>query len=121
VIDRLKNPPTSRDSIIYEYDGITLKNVYLRTKGRDLLDTKYANALEKEKILAREDSLNALYVAFTRAKENLFIVQKSKGSVFDILDISSEVNGKLLDKQDDSSCSSDLPIKNILYKNHGTL
>ncbi len=118
VIDRLKNPPTSRDSIIYEYDGITLKNVYLRTKGRDLLDTKYANALEKEKILAREDSLNALYVAFTRAKENLFIVQKSKGSVFDILDISSGVNGKLLDKQDDSSNSSakNKTIESFEYK-----
>jgi len=118
VIDRLKNPPTSRDSIIYEYDGITLKNVYLRTKGRDLLDTKYANALEKEKILAREDSLNALYVAFTRAKENLFIVQKSKGSVFDILDISSGVNGKLLDKQDDSSNASakNKTIESFEYK-----
>jgi len=87
VMDRLKRAPASRESIIYEYTGIELQNIYLRTAGRDMIDPAYANALEKEKALVREDSLNALYVAFTRAKENLFIIKKSEKSTFDLLEL----------------------------------
>lgn len=95
VMDRLKRAPAARDAIIYEYDNITLQNVYLRTKGREALDDEYANALAKEKELVREDSLNALYVAFTRARENLFVILKSKDSVFDILDLACGNSGSL--------------------------
>jgi len=96
VMDRLKKAPPARDAIIYEYDNIYLENVYLRIKGRDALDDKYALALSKEKELVREDSLNALYVAFTRARENLFIVRKAKDSVFSILDLESGSYGNLV-------------------------
>ncbi len=95
VMDRLKNPPPSKDAIIYEYEGIKLHNVYLRIKGRDALDRNYADALQKEKALQNEDALNALYVAFTRAKENLFIIKKSKKSQFEILDLSDGTFGEL--------------------------
>jgi len=95
VMDRLKRAPAARDAIIYEYDGISLENVYLRTKARDTLDTRYATALQKEKKLALEDSLNALYVAFTRAKENLIIIKKSKDSSFDVLDLEVSSQGVL--------------------------
>ena len=87
VMDRVRRAPTPRNSIIYEYDGITLQNIYLRTRGREVLDVSYEAALEKEKSLTREDSLNALYVAFTRARENLIIVKKSKDSSFEILEL----------------------------------
>jgi len=97
VIDRLKKAPPSRDTIIYEYDGIDLKNIYLRIKNRELLDQGYENALLKEKALVYEDKLNALYVAFTRAKENLFIIQKSKNSMFEILDLQPINYGELLE------------------------
>lgn len=96
VMDRLKKAPPARDSIIYEYDGIALKDVYLRIKGRDAIDSDYADALKKEKTLVSEDSLNALYVAFTRARENLFVIAKSKDSMFDILDLKSGFSGELL-------------------------
>jgi len=96
VMDRLKKAPPSRDSIIYEYDGIKLQNVYLRIKGRDALDNEYALALEKEKTLIVEDKLNALYVAFTRARDNLFIIRKSKDSSFDILNLESFSRGSLV-------------------------
>ena len=97
VMDRLKKAPPARDSIIYEYDGIRLQDVYLRTKGRDAIDAEYKNALSKEKLLVREDSLNALYVAFTRARENLFVIIKSKDSAFDILDLEIRSSGVLQD------------------------
>ena len=87
VMDRLKKAPPARDAIIYDYDGISLQNIYLRTKGRGELDSAYANALDKEKQLVYEDSLNALYVAFTRAKQSLMIVRKPKDSSFELLDL----------------------------------
>jgi len=95
VMDRLKKAPPSRDAIIYEYDEIELTNIYLRIKGRDAIDKHYANALLKEKALVYEDSLNAMYVAFTRARENLFVVLKSKDSMFDMLDLMQCRHGDL--------------------------
>ncbi|MDD2791216.1 MAG: RecB-like helicase [Sulfurimonas sp.] len=99
VMDRLKKAPPSRDAIIYEYDGIHLQNVYLRMSGRESLDAEYANAIDKEKALEVEDSLNALYVAFTRAKENLFIIMKPKDSMFDKLDLKLSSQGALVCKR----------------------
>lgn len=96
VMDRIKKAPPARDAIIYEYEDIGLKNIYLRIKGRDAIDPQYANALEKEKTLVLEDSLNALYVAFTRARDNLFVILKSKDSMFDILDLCVGSKGKLI-------------------------
>ncbi|MBN2782058.1 MAG: RecB-like helicase [Campylobacterales bacterium] len=95
VMDRLKNPPNKNQPIIYEYDGIELKNIYLRIAKRESIDKQYANALLKEAQLEREDKLNSLYVAFTRARDNLFIVKNSEKSMFDILDISPFSRGAL--------------------------
>ena len=120
VMDRLKKAPPARDAIIYEYDGITLKNIYLRIKGREGVDKHYANAILKEKSLSREDSLNALYVAFTRARENLFIIVKSKDSMFDVLDLKCQKNGilkckELLDNSMQKRAFQPLEYKSLYY------
>jgi len=120
VMDRLKKAPPARQAIIYEYDDIRLKNIYLRIKGRDAVDMKYANALAKEKSLVREDSLNALYVAFTRAKENLFIILKSKDSMFDILDLVCSSSGSLrcqkqIENPDEQTSFQALEYKALYY------
>ena len=118
LLDRMKKAPPARDSIIYEYDGIKLENIYLRIKGRDSIDTQYANALEKEKILSQEDTLNALYVAFTRAKQNLFIVKKSKESTFALLDLPCESVGILTcheTKQEAKPIYEPYNYKNLYY------
>ncbi len=96
VLDRLKKTPPSRDAIIYEYDGIDLKHIYLRTAGRDAIDSAYKEALQKEQKLVREDTLNALYVAFTRAKRNLFVIQKPEKSTFELLGLSLGTRGVLV-------------------------
>jgi exodeoxyribonuclease V beta subunit len=114
VMDRLKKAPPSRDSIIYEYDGIHLSNVFLRMKGREALDKEYENAILKEKILEKEDSLNALYVAFTRAKENLFIVAKPKDSMFDILDVTVSKRGTLVCRK--TQHMQQVSLKSLEYK-----
>ncbi|MDD5372899.1 MAG: RecB-like helicase [Sulfurimonas sp.] len=116
VMDRLKKAPPARDAVIYEYDGITLKNIYLRIKGRDAVDREYANALTKEKSLVYEDSLNALYVAFTRARENLVVVLKSKDSSFDILDLSPKSSGSLKCKKESDKLTSCVQFQTLEYK-----
>ena len=96
VVDRFKKAPPSRDTIIYEYDAVHLENIYLRMKNRDALDEQYLKALDKEKELSYEDRLNQLYVAFTRAKENLIIIQKPKDSIFEMLELQNRSYGKIL-------------------------
>ena len=116
VMDRLKRAPASKDAIIYEYDGIRLTNIYLRTKDRAAIDSEYANALEKDKLLSLEDNLNALYVAFTRARDNLFVIKKSKDSNFDILDLSCMSVGTLeVDKSSSSSSKVEVE-KDLAYQ-----
>ena len=91
-------------------------NIYLRIKGRDAVDEKYAQALQKEKNLSYEDSLNALYVAFTRARENLFVVARSKDSMFDILDIKPLTSGVLRCKKENETLKKEQTSKEPEYK-----
>lgn len=120
VMDRLKKAPPARDAIVYEYDGIKLRDVYLRVQGRDELDEEYAEALAKEKLLAKEDSLNALYVAFTRAKESLYIISKPKDSSFDVLELKPQTQGtkpsvKELHEKDIKSLTNELSYIDEYY------
>ncbi|MFT7860492.1 MAG: RecB-like helicase [Sulfurimonas sp.] len=118
VMDRLKKPPAPRASILYRYEGIKLKSIYLRIKNRDLLDPDYAEAIAHEKALIEEDSLNALYVAFTRAKENLFVIQKTEKSLFDILELHDGEFGSLsIEKQPPKTevRYQDLSYKDLYY------
>nr|MDA3945874.1 RecB-like helicase [Helicobacteraceae bacterium] len=85
VIDRLGRAKADTSTIIYQYEGITLQNIYLRMKKRASFDLAYAKALEDEERLSYEDAIHALYVAFTRAQKRLYIIQKSKDSKFDAL------------------------------------
>lgn len=95
VLDRLGKASADKSPIIYEYDGIHLQNIYLRMIKRAGLDEGYANAMAKEKTLSKEDELNALYVAFTRAKETLFVIHKQKDSKFEDLCLSEGQRGSL--------------------------
>ena len=95
VADRLSLVPSDRTPIIYDYDGVVLQNIYLRQKGREMLDSAYEEAIERSKKLAEEDALNAFYVAFTRSKENLFVIAKTQKSSFNILDLHPMEQGEL--------------------------
>ncbi len=95
VVDRLGSPPPAREPIIFDYEGIELQNIYLRIKGRDKIDRQYASSLERAAKLRDEDTLNALYVAFTRAKRDLFVIAKPKKSVFELLELTEQSRGEL--------------------------
>ena len=93
VLDRLGRRRADTAPIIYAYDGIGLENLFLRQKNRSEFDPAYAEALAREAALAEDDALNALYVAFTRARENLYILRKPKESAFDLLGLRPAVLG----------------------------
>ncbi|MDD2384478.1 MAG: RecB-like helicase [Sulfurospirillaceae bacterium] len=83
--DGLSRELNRSESILYEYDEIAIKGVYLTMGGREHVDALYANAKEKEAVLRLEDKLNALYVAFTRAKRSLVVCAKQSTSTFEAL------------------------------------
>jgi exodeoxyribonuclease V beta subunit len=116
VTDRFSNPLTDRSSIIYNYQSIELKSIYLRIKGRDKIDKNYQEALENSKKLFLEDNINALYVAFTRAKRDLFIIKKPQKSSFDILDIKPLKRGELLNAESNITKTTQKSHNKFQYK-----
>lgn len=95
VVDRFGAKNNQKAPLIYEYDGIDLRGIYKRVSKREYFDESYKRAKEKEEALELEDSLNMHYVAFSRAKENLFVCAKEKSSVFEYLNLEKIKKGKL--------------------------
>jgi len=100
VVDRLKKKSNQNGHFIFDYDKVELKELYIRTKSRELFDDEYKEALEREKVLESEDELNALYVAFTRAKNSLIVCKKDKNSSFDILNLPLIERGEIIKSED---------------------
>lgn len=84
VIDRLKKKNSDKSPLLFSYGTVHLDRIYYKSKMREELDREYKTAIEKEKKLALDDELNILYVALTRAKNNLIIFKKEKQSVFEL-------------------------------------
>ena len=95
VCDKIGRKSNYTQSIIYEYENIFLTGIYKRTKQRECFDEEYKRAVEKERILSQEDEVNTHYVAFTRAKNSLFIITKERNSIFDYLDLEVKKEGKI--------------------------
>lgn len=108
VCDCLKDKiNSSKDKILYEYEGIELRSVYYAYKGRENVDRAYGAAKEAREYLEEAESLNRLYVAFTRAKQSLMIVckpiepknekskSKTQSSYFERLELGACVRGAL--------------------------
>ncbi len=93
VCDRIKRKSYDRSSFIIYEENLMPKDIYLKSPGRECVDSKYATIKEYEKRLSYEDELNAKYVAFTRAKESLFVLQKMKNSAFDDLELKEQIVG----------------------------
>ena len=93
VCDRLSRDNNRSDTILFSYDEVDIKGLYLTMGGREAIDSVYAKAKEQESVLMVEDRLNALYVAFTRAKRSLFVCAKAQNSAFEMLDLSTTERG----------------------------
>ncbi|MCV6608886.1 MAG: RecB-like helicase, partial [Campylobacterales bacterium] len=93
VCDRFSSrPPVNRDSLIFDYKESG--KIFYRYKGRASFDNEYKEALERQKELVEKDLINSLYVALTRAKNELYIIAKEKSSSFEILDLKEEKIGE---------------------------
>ncbi len=95
VVDRFKKKNADKSSMVFEYEDIALKELYVKFDNRECVDEEYAGAKEKEKKLVSEDELNVQYVAFTRAKESLIICKKIKDSAFSNLNLEASTYGEL--------------------------
>ncbi len=86
VCDRITKKNPDRGSLLFEYDDINLQKIYYKRSNRENFDKFYEAGLNKEKKLVVADELNILYVALTRAKNNMIVFKKDKSSTFDYLD-----------------------------------
>lgn len=96
MLDRIKRKNIDKSSLLFEYDSVNLNNIFYKIKGYENYNEEYANALIKEKKLSLEDEINILYVALTRAKNNMIIFKKIKSSVFDILNMGISKQGTII-------------------------
>lgn len=108
LLDRIKRKNVDKSSLLFDYENLELKNIFYKIKGYENFNEDYKKAIDKEKKLSLEDEINILYVAMTRAKNNMIIFKKEKSSVFDILSMNVCKIGKIIN-------SSNL-VKNIEEK-----
>lgn len=96
VSDSLKTKlGTSHSKIVYEYKGINLVSAYYVYGGRENIDSAYKTAKDAKNALDEIESLNQLYVAFTRAKQSLVVAAKSAKSRFERLNLRPCTQGSL--------------------------
>jgi exodeoxyribonuclease V beta subunit len=115
VLDVLGGIKPTYNELLFDYDGIKLKDIKKSFKNRELVDDEYKEVLEKEKLLEYEDNKNAEYVAFTRPKNSLFIIKKSKKSKF-VSNLTPQKKGKFKndseEKNKEKSEKFDLELRN---------
>ncbi len=116
LLDRMKNKNTDKSALLFSYDEINLNKIYYKDQIRQEFDKEYQDALMKEKKLVRDDELNVLYVALTRAEHNLIVFKKEKQSVYDILDYSIDgyKKGEIYINKDNNQKNK--PKEKLLYQ-----
>lgn len=96
VLDRKITGAKNHKQLFFEYDqSANVTSVWHRFSKREIFDINYREAEEKEKARERNDELNVLYVAFTRAGTSLDIIRyadKSKLSMLTALPLENNNN-----------------------------
>lgn len=119
VLDSISRQISKGEKLIFDYDNVYLNRIFHNFKYRENFDEEYKIALQKEENLENIDLINTLYVAFTRAKEGLYIIQKSKDSEFEMLNLVDSEQGELQFKlQYPQEASTQAPFY-IDIKNYG--
>ena len=115
VLDRLTKEPNDTEAILLDFNNqLFVEDIFYRISKRDNFDDDYKNLLANRKKLTQKDTLNILYVALTRAIENLIIIKKKDKSVFDIINLKAFQNGSIVVKpkklKDINTIKKDKPI-----------
>ena len=117
LLDRIKSKNSDKSSLLFEYDKVNLKQTHYKIKYKEFFDNQYKDALEEEKRLQYLDELNILYVALTRAENNLFIFKKQKKkssksiNAFDIIKHNNTSIGSLIIKPKEKIENNIIKIK----------
>ncbi|MCT7611142.1 RecB-like helicase [Aliarcobacter butzleri] len=111
LLDRIKRKNVDKSSLLFDYENLELKNIFYKIKGYENFNEDYKKAIDKEKKLSLEDEINILYVAMTRAKNNMIIFKKERSSVFDILNMNVCKIGKIINS---SNLVKDIEEKSII-------
>ncbi len=82
-------------TLIFENHRLGIENIWYRFKNREHFDPEYREVREQQKALKQEDLEHTLYVALTRARDNLFVMTKEKNSKFSILGLEPLTRGSL--------------------------
>ena len=118
VLDRLSdrdNPDKS--NILFDYEGIKLKDVKLKIPYREIIDSDYKLVKQKEEKLNFEDKKNVEYVAFTRAEDSLIILKKEEKSAF-VTKLELMKKGEVIVSKDKKE-KKEIKKKKIKLKNYG--
>ncbi|MGE4294863.1 MAG: RecB-like helicase [Campylobacterales bacterium] len=87
VLDRLGRRQSSGGKLIFDHEGVFLRGLAWRQKGREAVDERYRELIESQRAEAALDQLNTLYVALTRARDSLYVFYKPSGSDFEPLEL----------------------------------
>lgn len=84
VLDLISKSKNNSSSLMLEYNVNSAKwEIFIKDKVREhTQDRAYKAFVEQRKNYDKDDDLNKLYVALTRAKSSLFIITREKGSLF---------------------------------------
>lgn len=100
--DKFQQNQNDRSNFIKEYDVENSKwQIKYKVKNREYLDEDYKNFIQKSKNLDKEEDLNKLYVAFTRAKNSFILVKSNNANSYfgddKLLDIKDFEFGEVMD------------------------
>ena len=116
--DKFQQNQNDRSNFIKEYDVKTSKwQIKYKVKNREYLDEDYKNFAQKSKNLDKEEDLNKLYVAFTRAKNSFILIKSNNSNSYfgdnKLLDIKDFEFGEVMDYELDKNKDAKKENKSI--------
>ncbi|AQW87227.1 exonuclease V, helicase AddA [Campylobacter pinnipediorum subsp. caledonicus] len=120
--DKLSKGRQGKGRFICEYDIKSGWQIKLNVSNREFFDKEYKKLIEQSESLDKEEEINKLYVALTRAKNNLIILKTNNpdasrpsyfskyklksGKVYDYLDLEICEKGSIKIEQNSSDSTS---------------
>jgi len=114
LIDQIGGDYRGSSPLLFSYDGLRLDSVFLKIKNREFIDKNYSKAINIQNKNKIQDIKNVLYVAITRAKNNIFIIQKDKKSKFDILNLPEESTGEFTSTTNKEAINKEAENNNLV-------
>jgi exodeoxyribonuclease V beta subunit len=97
LLDRFTKEPSGNEFLLFkEKNVIEIEKIFYKFKAKENFIKEYKNLLEIKKEAKFKDKINLLYVALTRAKEGLIILQKEKNSEFELLNLDTLKVGNII-------------------------